>query len=208
MSTKRRARKTETGVRREQLAEAALRLLARRGPGGLNMVALARAVGLVPSGFYRHFRSKEAVLDAVLEFIRVRLLANTDALAVADGPALPRLQRLARLHVELVLRNEAIPKVLLSDGIFGGSPARRRRLYALLSDYLEGIARTIRQGQEAGELRSDVPAATLAVHLLGLLQPAVILTHASGGRFDLEGHVERAWPLFCAAVANVNRSPP
>lgn len=207
MKTKRRARKTVTAVRREQLAEAALRLLGRGGRGGLSMVALAREVGLVPSGFYRHFKNKEAVLDAVLEFIRGRLLANTDALAAAGGPVLPRLQRLVRNHVELVSRNEAIPKVLLSDDLFGGSPARRRRLYALLSEYLAGIARTIRQGQESGELRSDVPAATLAVHLLGLLQPAVILTHASGGRFDLAGHVERAWPLFRAAVTGVNRNP-
>jgi AcrR family transcriptional regulator len=200
MKQKHRAQKTSTGVRQDQIAQAALHLLARDGLKGLSMTALAREVGLVPSGFYRHFKNKDAVLDAVLEFIGARLMANASVVLALEGPVLPRLEKLLQKHVELILANKAIPRVMFSEEIFAGRPARRARLYAILSGYLGTIGCIIRQGQKAGELRDDIKAENLAVLFLGLVQPAVILRHISGGQFDLAGHVGQVWPLFREAL--------
>ena len=46
------------------------------------MAALARRVGLVPSGIYRHFKNKDEILAAVFDRVEERLLAN-----VAGRPA-------------------------------------------------------------------------------------------------------------------------
>ena len=70
--------KLDTQVRREQIAEAALSLVAAHGVRRLNMAAVARRVGLVPSGIYRHFKSKSAVLDAVLDLLEKRLQTNVE----------------------------------------------------------------------------------------------------------------------------------
>ena len=63
--------KLQTRIRREQIAEAALQLVASEGVKRLSIAAAARRVGLVPSGIYRHFKSKDAMLDAVLELFRI-----------------------------------------------------------------------------------------------------------------------------------------
>ena len=57
--------KVGTQIRREQIAEAALGLVAAEGVRRLSIAAVARRVGLVPSGIYRHYKSKDQVLDAV-----------------------------------------------------------------------------------------------------------------------------------------------
>lgn len=57
--------KMKTEVRREQIAAAALQLIARRGMHGLSIAGIARQVGLVPSAIYRHFDGKDHVLDLV-----------------------------------------------------------------------------------------------------------------------------------------------
>ncbi len=65
--------KLDTQIRREQIAQAALELVASQGLKRLSMAAVARRVGLVPSGIYRHFHSKTEILHAVLDRIRQRL---------------------------------------------------------------------------------------------------------------------------------------
>ena len=65
-----------TEVRREQIIEAAMNLIASRGLKGLNVAGIANRIGLVPSAIYRHFKSKDDVLDMILDFIQEKLLTN------------------------------------------------------------------------------------------------------------------------------------
>ena len=71
--------KLDSEVRREQIAEAVLGLVAARGVKRLSVAAVARRVGLVPSGIYRHFKSKDAMLMAVLDLIEARMQGNVTA---------------------------------------------------------------------------------------------------------------------------------
>jgi len=68
--------KLKTEVRQEQIVRAAMNLIASRGLKGLSMAALANRIGLVPSAIYRHFKSKDDIVDMILGVIRERLLTN------------------------------------------------------------------------------------------------------------------------------------
>ena len=64
-----RASKTKTEIRQDQIATAALELMAQHGPKSLNLAALARKVGVVPSAIYRHvqlIRNKIAIPRVVM----------------------------------------------------------------------------------------------------------------------------------------------
>ena len=52
---------------RERILAAALELFSRKGYEGTNIRELAASLGLVKSGIYKHFESKEAVWDALLD---------------------------------------------------------------------------------------------------------------------------------------------
>src|ERR1035441_1461910 len=98
--------KLNTEVRQEQLAQAALSLITTQGLKGLSVARVARRVGLVPSAVYRHFESKDELLDAVLELIRERLNANVVQASQDTTDALQVLRRLVMAHVRLI-RSEA-----------------------------------------------------------------------------------------------------
>jgi AcrR family transcriptional regulator len=84
----------ETGKRayhhgnlREALIAAARALLAERGPEGFTLVDAARAVGVSPAAPYRHFRDREALLQAVaLEGFREFGQRQAGALAGSSDP--------------------------------------------------------------------------------------------------------------------------
>jgi AcrR family transcriptional regulator len=190
----------DTGTRREQIAQAALGLIAERGLRGLRAGPLARRAGLVPSGLYRHFESLDGVVDAVLDLIRDRLVANVEAACAGVDDPLERLHRVLGLHARLIREHHALPRIIFSDEVFGGDAARRARLRGILHDYVARIESILRDGQAAGAIRSDAGARTLAVMFLGLLQPAAILAALSEGAFDAVRHAEAAWAVYADAL--------
>ena len=196
-----RARKTGTNIRQEQIAQAALDLIGRQGLAALSMADIAARVGLVPSALYRHFRSKEEVLDAVLDLYAQRLLGIAAAVREESPEALVRLRALLGRHLRLLAANRAIPHILFSDGIYAGSPARRARVHRMMSAYLRAVQHIIRDGQRAGTIRPDTPPRAAATLFLGLIVPAAVLWTVSGGKYDVAAHTEHVWPLFARALA-------
>ena len=195
-----RARKTRTEVRQEQIARAALGVVERHGLRGLNVARVAKAVGVVPSGLYRHYPGKDDVLDTVLDLIATRMEANVANSKTDGGSALDRLHGLLTRHVELVCHNSAIPRVVFSEELLHGRIAHRRRMYEIIQGYLRQVEQFIRDGQREGCIRAGVDPEAASVLFLGLIQPGVVLWAMSGGEFDVCAHAEAGWKLFIEAV--------
>lgn len=194
----------ETELRREQIAEAALQVVQTYGLKGLSMERIASEVGLVPSAIYRHFKNKGKVLDAALDLLHDRLTAIVAAAHNEEKTPLARLKALLVRHVALVQHFQAIPRLLFSDQVCIGNPARKAKLYAIVKDYLTKVAAIAREGQAEGTIRKDLDAQTIAVLFLGLFHPAVILWFISDGQFDTKKHVNRAWRAFCEGIRPVS----
>jgi AcrR family transcriptional regulator len=194
-------KKQDTEIRQEQLAQAALRLIASDGLVGLNVARVARRIGLVPSAIYRHFKGKDALLDAVIALIRERLHANVTIVMEQTPDALEQLRRLLLAHVQVIRENKGILRVVFSDELHHGRPDKKARVHEMINSYLKKVAAIVSQGQKQGRLRADLDPATIAVMFLGLIQPAAILWHLSGGKFDVTRHVERVWPMFQKMIA-------
>lgn len=192
--------KLDTEVRQEQILEAALDLVSKKGMRGLNLSAVARRVGIVPSALYRHFENKDAIIDALLGLIESRLLGNVGAVKQEASDPLSRLERLLRRHVRMIRENAGIPRVVFSEEVYGASSQRKARVYELLQRYLGCVEEFFREAQQAGCVRSDLSARELSVMFLGLVQPAAILWHVSDGEFDVTRQAEKAWRVFSEAI--------
>lgn len=78
---------------REKILEAALDVLRRFGPQKANVVDVARVLGVSHGSVYRHFASKAALRDAVVERWLAGVAEPLAAIAAADGPAEARLKQ-------------------------------------------------------------------------------------------------------------------
>ncbi len=192
--------KLGTEVRQEQIAEATLALIAAKGVAKVSVAAVARRVGVVPSALYRHFTSKDEVLDAAMEMILGRLLENVDAVCAEPGSPVEHLERLLIRHARMIRQHSGIPQILLSQDFYLHRPDRRRRVYAGIRAYLARVADLVSNAQKAGLADPTIDADTVSVLFLGLIQSPAILEQMSKGRFDVEAHVSRSWPLFLRAI--------
>lgn len=199
--------KTKKCVRQEQIARAALAVIAQNGLNYLNIGTLAWEVGVAPSAIYRYFPGKDAMLKSVLELVARLLQENVTAVCQMTPDPLEQLHLLMQRHINLANHNAGIPRILFSEQIFAGDPARRSLVDRTFHGYLREIARIISAGQRQGHIRPTMPAKVVAVMFLGLIQPAVILQLISGGNFDAARHAERAWKLFCEMLQVPGSSP-
>jgi len=201
------AEKLETRVRQEQIAAATLDVIAARGARAVSVGSVARRLGLVPSAIYRHFASKDEVLEATIELIGSRLAQNVEVARTESTDSIDCLRNLLTRHVELIRNNLGIPRILFSDEILGGSTRRRAKMYAIIRAYLRRVAEIVREGQREGWIRKDRGAEDIAMMFLGLIQPAALLWHLSDGGFDVTRHAERTWGIFSEAIVVSSGAP-
>lgn len=195
-----RAAKQATAVRREQIAAAALSIVASQGLSAMTVARVARLVGIAPSALYRHYAGKVDILDAVLDLLRDRILGN---LAAARGAAsgLEGLRLTLMRQVALVLEFTAIPRIIFSDEVYGKAPQLKAKMYGMFATLTEALAELVARGQADGSIRADISPRSAALMLVGAFQPCAMRWHLSGGTFDLAGAVAENWELYCAAVA-------
>ena len=201
-----RASKAKTEIRQEQIARAATRLLAMRGWQQVSLASVAKAVGLVPSALYRHFSGKDQILDAVLDLVDQSFQTNFRAARRATTDPVVQLQHTLVRHVELIGSGVPVPRIILCEDVFTGSPRHRKRVQAIYQAYLGEIAAIIRDGQQQNLIRRELVPDTLAMMCLGLVQSPAILWLVSRESFDLRQHCERAWQLFAETIRPVRSS--
>lgn len=187
--------KLDTEVRREQIIEAALGLIAAHGVRQLSVAALARRVGLVPSALYRHFKNKQEIVSAAVEHIRGRVGENLKEVCAATPNALERLELIMMRVVKMIRELQAMPRIVFAEGI-SDQPEPKRYAYEMLKGLLAELESILRQGQERGEVRQDIDAASLAVMFWSQIPALVILWKMSDGGFDVTRQAERSWKLF------------
>jgi AcrR family transcriptional regulator len=157
---------------------------------------------VVTSAVYRHFKSKDEVLDAVLDHAAQSLQNNVDIARSAALEPLARLRAMLLGHVELVAGGIPIPRIILSEAVFTGKTRHRRRVLAIYRAYLGEVAEVIRDGQKQGSFSNKTKPETLSLMWLGLIQPPAILWLLNRGSFDLREHCQRAWQVFADTILN------
>lgn len=174
----------------------------------MSIAELARGVGLVPSGIYRHFKGKQEILDAVFDVLGARLNALLEDATQGSSNSIKALERLFHSHVSLLREHPGIPRIVFSEGVFSDDAHRRGKVWQIIGVYLDGVSEIIHRGQGEGSVRSDLEPNSGAIMFLGLIQPLVILTQVTEGAFDVESHLRSVWPLFLEVLTGGESSGP
>jgi AcrR family transcriptional regulator len=159
-----------SGVRRREIAQAALRVIGLRGATSLTAASLAREVGLTPGALFRHFATVDDILCAAAD-LAIELIEETfppTRLAPVE-----RLRTLARGRIDLISGTPGLAWLLLSDQVYLCVPdAAVDRLRALVERSRAFILAALGEGVERGDLRADLdprmmlPIFTGTVHSL------------------------------------------
>jgi DNA-binding transcriptional regulator YbjK len=137
--------------RRELLADAGLRVLARAGARGLTHRAVDREAGVPAGTASNYFRSRDALLNGLAERIFARMEAGPDDLARLEGRG-----RMADYLLDIVRRTTREPdlmRALFELRLEGARRPELRRLhYALDGLLLDLLGTSIGAGTNTDEV--------------------------------------------------------
>jgi AcrR family transcriptional regulator len=189
----------DTALTPAQILEAAEDVLRRFGPGKATVVDVARALGVSHGSVYRHFASKAALRDAVVERWLTRVSGPLAEIATADDPAVERLRRWFDTLIALKqgkVRDD--PELFATYGALAGEA---RDVIKGHVDILVGqLTRIVADGIAEGRFAPADPAATA-----GAVFDATARFHnpAHAAEWlapEIDAAFERVWTLIRAGL--------
>ena len=111
MAEQAQARKKRRPHRREEILTAAARLFAEKGYHATGMDDIGAAAGITGPAIYRHFKSKEDILDTLMIERLTAVVARADEIVSEAPTPAGALEGLVQLYVETVLDNPAMGHV-------------------------------------------------------------------------------------------------
>lgn len=188
--------------RREEIIQAVLDLAAEQGVKHLTTQAIADRVGIAQPTVFRHFKTRDAILHAVMETVGAAMLAVAAGVLAGHGPADQRLRRLLCRQLEFISRRRGVPRVLFSERLHHEDPGLKAVVRRVMDNYTGKVADLIAAGQAEGRFRKELDPREAAMLIVALVQGLVMRWSISDFALDLETQGEVVWrllePALCA----------
>jgi AcrR family transcriptional regulator len=152
---------------RERILEVAKDAFTRQG-GQISLDDVAKQAGVGPGTLYRHFPTRDALLEAVYRTEVERLAAAAKTLS-AKKPPIQALEAWMLLFVDYIATKQLIAPAL--NSLIGGPS----QLYAASTTQITGAIETlVKRAIASGDIRPDLDALDLLRALIGVSNVASV----------------------------------
>ncbi|WP_319586519.1 TetR/AcrR family transcriptional regulator [uncultured Desulfobulbus sp.] len=166
--------------RRALTIEAVIELAASQNPSKITTSAIAKQMNLTQGALFRHFATKEALWQAVMEWVQDRLLARIDQAAHNIKSPLTAMEAMFMSHIEFVIEHPGVPRMLFGELQRAELTPAKRVAHMLVQRYTERICTCIEQGKAIKEISLDVDTRSAAILFLGTVQGLVMQSLLTG----------------------------
>lgn len=193
-TTRRRGAKAEET--RERILDATMNVLAESGFRGMRVAEVAKRVGITEAGVLHHYPSKQALLDAVLEYReRPSRLFSPEAHDLHGLAAIMALADVAKLIESNPVRAQLLI-VLKAEG-FGPEKIAVEYLAKRERNLHKSITRYLREGQRDGDIRDDIDVRKVSMEITAMMSGLNLQWFTLGKSFSLTA----AWENYFARLA-------
>ncbi|MDY0270464.1 TetR/AcrR family transcriptional regulator [Trichloromonas sp.] len=188
--------------RRELTVETVIALAAEQNPSDITTAAIARRMGLTQGALFRHFPNKDAILQAVMEWVAERLMARVEQATAAAPSPLAALEAVFLTHVDFVARHPGVPRMLFGELQRAGESAPKQLARTLVQHYGEHLQRIIATGRQQGELRAEIDPDAAVLLFIGTIQGLVMQSLLAGQLENLRRDAPRVFALYRRAIGS------
>lgn len=188
--------------RRAVTVEAVVKLAAEQNPNEITTSAIARHMGVTQGALFKHFPSKDAILQAVMEWVAERLLARLDKAAHSATTPLAALEAMFLAHVDFVVEHPGVPRMLFGELQRAESTAPKRMVQTLLRRYRERLQCLIEEGKATGELSDTLDTDAAITLLIGTIQGLVMQSLLAGDVQRMRRDAPRVFAIYRRGIGS------
>lgn len=182
--------------RRAVTVEAVVELAAEQNPNDITTSAIAKRMGLTQGALFRHFPTKDAILEAVMTWVAERLLSRVDKAADGIASPLAALEAIFMTHIDFVAQHPGAPRMIFGELQRGGDTAPKRMVQTLIRQYGERLHRLLEAGKTEGELDPALDAEAAATLFIGTIQGLVMQSLLAGDVAGIRRDAPRVFAIY------------
>lgn len=186
--------------RRTVTIDAVIDLAAEQDPSNITTAAIASHMNLTQGALFRHFPNKEAIWQAVMEWVSNRLLSRvTKAAANADNP-LVALESVFMTHVDFIASHPGVPRMLFGELQRAETTPAKKIVHLMLKKYGLLISSLIEEGKTQNIVAIDIDATAASIMFIGSIQGLVMQSMLSGDVNLIKDNAEGIFNLFSRSI--------
>ena len=182
--------------RRAVTVEAVLELAGNQNPSEITTAAIAKHMNVTQGALFRHFPSKDAIWEAVLEWVAERLLAQTGESARDIESPLAAMEAMFMSHVEFAAEHPGMPRMVFSELQRAEPTPAKRMVQTLLQRYGKRLHGLIEKGKANGELSAALDTEAAATLFIGTIQGLVMQALVAGDVGRMRSDAPRVFAIY------------
>lgn len=176
----------EITPRQFEIIEAAGKLLSSSGVGGLTIKNLAKEMKFSESAIYRHFKSKEKIIIAMLEYLAENMDERYSKIIKEDQSPEEKFKILFQNQFSFFKSNPHFVVAVFSDGLMEQSKGINETILKIMMVKEKHLMPIIMEGQQKGTFTHAVMSDQLIQIVMGTARLQMFKWRTANFQFDIE----------------------
>ena len=190
-----------TAFRTREILAAARRLMQIRGVEVVTMDEIATAAGVAKGTLYLYFQGKDELIQALISQVGENILADIETVVAVPGTPSKKIQQVASLLLDYLMRERALFPAYARDLLRGGRGTPKnywQRLQEMEEEFVTMVTRLFAEGIDSGQFIPTDPR-LLTFLLRGMVRAVGYYQMVEGGK----DAVKEALPVLLTLLSSV-----
>ncbi len=175
----------ELSNRQLEIIEISGKILVEKGIKALTTKTVALEMNFSESAIYRHFKSKEEILVALLMLLKQNMSKRLSAEIKTENSASENLKAVFESQFNYFKKNPHFVVAVLSEGLLDESEEIKRIVLQLMKNKMQLLANLIDQGKKNSEFTLAISTEGLVPILFGAFRFQMLRWKLSGFQYDI-----------------------
>ena len=186
--------------RRAEIIQSSLELASEVGIAKVSTQAIADRVGIAQATVFRHFKTRNDIFRAVLEFVAGNVFKALEGQMLSDKPADVRLETFIKRHLALVSKMKGVPRILFSDRLHVEDPELKKTVQGIVTKLTNNISNLITDGIKEGVFDKSVNPDQMARMVVTLVQGSIVRWSIFDFTYPLTDTADEIWNVIWPAL--------
>lgn len=171
--------------RQMEIVQAAIKVIAQQGYEKLTTKNLANCLGVSDAAMYKHFDSKRELIRMILNYFEHLSCQEIERIQAQDLSPLDSIRSFVLSRYQLFTQDPDLAMVIFSEELFKNDHSFEQNLLSTMHLHRDEVMGYIRQGQEMGQIKSELNPMHLFRMIVGSMRLTVTMWNLSRHAFSL-----------------------
>ncbi|MBK6758653.1 MAG: TetR/AcrR family transcriptional regulator [Agitococcus sp.] len=186
--------------RRAITVDAVVELAAQQNPNEITTAAIAKHMGVSQGALFKHFSSKEAILQAVMEWVAEVLLSRIDAAARHAPTPIAALEAMFIAHIEFIAEHSGVPRIMFGELQRSGQTAPKRLVQTIMTRYRKRLYSLLENAKNNHEVDEQLDIDTAITMFVGTIQGLVVQSLLSDNIQHIHHQAPQVFAIYLRGI--------